>query len=105
MTEKDIRKLIREAINELEEARMVTYAYEIMSQFSKNVPGIKTIDFQAMGDGMIGLYRYKDGNAYEIQIRPAGLSKNKERWGKLVKKNEPHPMKTIYRQLGQNPEK
>lgn len=97
MSEKDVRKLIREALNQLDEARIVTYPSEILSKIGKEVGGIKTIDIQTMGDGATGLYRYeKDGNAYEIQIRPAGLVKYKERWGKRMIKKDPNPLKAAY---------
>ena len=103
MSEKDIRKLIREALNQIDEARMVTYTTELLSKIGREVSGLKTIDIQTMGDGSAGFYRYeKDGNAYEIQIRPAGLVKYKERWGKKMMKKEPHPMKPFYRMLNKD---
>lgn len=101
MEEKELRKLIREALNQLDEVRMVTYAFEISSKIGREIEGMKTLDIQAMGDGAIALYRYKDGNAYEIQIRPIALSKQKGRWEKLIAKKEPHPMKAVYKILNQ----
>ena len=100
MEEKEIRAIIRESLNQLFERRMVTYAFEISSKIGREIEGMeKTLDIQAMGDGAIGLYRYKDGNAYEIQIRPISLSKDKGRWGNLIQKAEPHPMKAWYKML------
>lgn len=102
MNEKELRKLIRETFNQLDEVRMVTFAFEISSRIGRELSGMKTLDIQAMGDGAIGLYRYKDGNAYEIQIRPISLSKEKDRWEKLIKKKEEHPMKPFYRMLNKD---
>lgn len=103
MNEKDLRKLIRESLSQLDEARMMTYTSEILSRIGREIPGLKTLDIQSMGDGSAGFYRYeKDGNAYEIQIRPAGLVKYKERWGNLLKKKETHPMKPFYRMLNKD---
>ena len=80
---------------------MVTFTSEILSKIGK-VDGMKTLDIQSTGSGSIGLYRYKDGNAYEIEIKPAALIKYKERWGALLKKKEEHPIKPFYRMLNKN---
>lgn len=99
----DIRKIIRETLNQLDESRMTTYSFEILSNIGKQVPGLSQLGLQSMSDGSVGLYRYeKDGNAYEIQIRPADLIKDKERWGKFLTKNEPHYMKDIYKILNKS---
>ena len=102
MNEKDIRKIIKEELERLNETRMVTYTSEILSRIGREITNLKTLDIQSTGDGSIGLYRYeKDGNAYEIQIRPASLIKDKYRWGnKLVSKE--HPSKPMFRDLGIN---
>lgn len=103
MTEKDIRKLIRESLAQLDETRMVTSNLDIMGQISRNVPGLKVLEIKSMFDGMAGLFRYeKDGNAYEIEIRPASLIKDKEFWGNLLKKKEEHPMKPFHRMLNKD---
>lgn len=96
----DIKKIIVESIQELLEARNVTYPSEILFKIGKEVSGIRRIDMQTMGDGAAGLYRYeKDGNAYEIQIRPAALVKYKERWGNRMIKKSPGPVKMAHRIL------
>lgn len=99
MEEKELRKLIREALNQLDEVRMVTHTFDISSRIGREIEGMKMLGLQGMADGTIGLYRYKDGNAYEIQIRPIALSKEKGRWEKLIKKKEPHPMKAWHKLL------
>lgn len=100
MTEKDIRKLIRESIGSLDESRMVTNSFDLMSKISRNIPGLKKLGIQAMSDGMAGLFRYElDGNVYEIQIRPAARIEDKDFWGNVIKKTEPNPMKDVYKLL------
>ena len=102
MTDKDIRKLIRESLSQLNEARTSSSTFELMSKMTRGVEGIKILDIRSMLDGTAGLFRYeKDGNAYEIEIRPASSIKDKEFWGnKLVSKE--HPSKPMFRDLGMN---
>jgi len=70
----------------IEESRMTTYTTKIMSEIS--IPGLKRISVYTVADGTVGLFRYEDGNAYEIEIRPASLAKRKDVWGNLLKKRE-----------------
>jgi hypothetical protein len=104
MDEKSLRKLIRETLEQLDESRMSTSTFGLMSQVSRNIPGLERLDIKTMSDGMAGLFRYKDGNAYEVQIRPASLIKDKDMWGNLLKKKEEHPLKPYYRMLNKNSE-
>jgi len=102
MNEKDIRKLIRESLESLDESGRATNTFEIASKITREVAGINMLDIRSMLDGTAVLFRYdKDGNAYEIVIRPASSIKDKEFWGnKLVSKE--HPAKPMYRDLGIN---
>ena len=102
MNEKDIRNIIKESLNQLYEARMATNSFEIVSKMIRNIDGIKLLDIRSMADGTAGLFRYeKDGNAYEIEVRPASNIKDKGFWGnKLVSKE--HPDKSMFRDLGIN---
>ena len=45
------------------------------------------IDSWYIADGAVGLFRYKDGNAYEVTVRPARLSQYKELFEKYLKSN------------------
>lgn len=81
---KPLGNKIEEAI---EEGRLVTYTTKILSDMSK-IPGLKRIGAYSVADGTVGLFRYEDGNAYEIEIRPAALAKRKDVWGNLLKKRE-----------------
>lgn len=100
MEEKDIRKIIKESLNQLDEARMITNTMGLISNMLRSVEGIKILDIRGMADGTAGLFRYeKDGNAYEIEIRPASNIKGKSFWGNLLKKKEEHPMKAFHKML------
>jgi len=70
-----------------EGAHTTTYVDQIISDISK-VPGFKRLDSWALGDGMTALYNYKDGNAYEITIRPAKHGQHKDLFGNILKKRE-----------------
>jgi hypothetical protein len=72
----------------LNEGRLVTHVFDIMRQMKK-IDGIEdTIELMNTGTGMIGLFRHSDGNAYEVEIRPASLARHRETdmFGKLMKK-------------------
>jgi hypothetical protein len=73
-----------EVLNE----RLVTFASDIHREISK-IPGLKRINFWSLANGFVGLYRYeKDGNAYEIEIRPVQIGTQKALWGNQIKKRE-----------------
>lgn len=38
----------------------------------------KLLGFRAMANGFVALFAYEDGNAYELEIRPARYAKNKD---------------------------
>lgn len=80
----NITKFIRKV---LLESRMMTYTGELLSLIGKSIPGIKRLGFWSMGSGSVGLFRYeKDGNAYEVVIRPVDLGEFKDLYGDLIKK-------------------
>lgn len=104
-SEEQIRKSVRKELSILNEVRMVTYTSKILSDIGKSLPGIKkAIDIWSLANGSVGLYRYEDGNAYEIEVRPAALSKHKDIFGKYttrhVKKIKDHvPQESIKQAL------
>lgn len=51
----------------------------------------KRIDAWTTADGVVGLFHSEDGNAYEVEIRPASLSKHRE-FDKFTKKR---PMQEV----------
>lgn len=62
-----------EKVESMDEAR----SSNIMGLVSeiKKIPSVeKLVDLWTQSDGMAALYRTKDGNAYEITIRPAAYS-------------------------------
>jgi hypothetical protein len=74
----------QEVLNE----RLETFASNIHSEISK-IPGLKRLNLWSTANGFVGLYRYeKDGNAYEIEIRPVQVGQNKAMWGNQIKKRE-----------------
>lgn len=78
---------------EVLQERLVTFATDIHREISK-IPDIKRIDFWSTANGMVGLYRYeKDGNAYEIDIRPVQIGQYKDLWGDKIKKKEEREIK------------
>jgi len=85
---KNIKSFIKQLLTE---ARFVTYTGEIMGQISKSIPDLKRLDLRGFASGTMGLFRYKDGNAYEIVIRPVKYSEFKDYYGDLVKKKIDRP--------------
>lgn len=83
----ELRKIIREELQKvINEGRMVTHTGQIASDIKK-LPGIeKTLGINYTASGVKGLYRYEDGNVYEVVITPASLIKDKEFWGNVLKK-------------------
>ena len=81
-------KEIAELLSEINEVRSPVFTGEIIQNISK-IEGMTRLDTWAVGDGTVGLFRYeKDGNAYEIDVRPMSQSKHKELWGDKVKKKQ-----------------
>jgi hypothetical protein len=77
-------KLNEEVLQE----RLTTFATDIHSKISQ-IPDLKRIDLWTHANGIAGLYRYeKDGNAYEIDIRPVQVGQFKDLWGDKIKKRE-----------------
>lgn len=74
----------QEVLNE----RLTTFVGDIHSEISK-IPGLKRLNLWSTANGFVGLYRYeKDGNAYEIEIRPVQVGTQKALWGNQIKKRE-----------------
>jgi hypothetical protein len=74
----------QEVLNE----RLTTFVGDIHSEISK-IPGLKRLNLWSTANGFVGLYRYeKDGNAYEIEIRPIQVGTQKALWGNQIKKRE-----------------
>lgn len=66
-------ELVEDDSENLDEAR----SSNIMGLISeiKKIPSVeKLVDLWSQSDGMAALYRTKDGNAYEITIRPAAYA-------------------------------
>lgn len=82
----EFRKLIREELRRINESRLQTFSSEILYNIGKNIPDLKRVSSNTMVDGAQGLYRYKDGNAYEVQIRPVEYANDKENWKKFTSK-------------------
>jgi len=82
--EEKFRYIIRKY---LMEARMVTYSGKILSDIKSSVPYLKMLGLSSHASGSVGLFRNEeDGNAYEIDVRPAALAKFKDIWGDLLVK-------------------
>ncbi len=69
---------------------MVTYTGMMLSEIKNALPHLKSLGISSHARGTVGLFRNeKDGNAYEIDIRPAKLAQHPDIWGDiLVKKIE-----------------
>jgi len=93
----EIKKLIKkETAKQLNETRLVTFAGQIASDIKKNVPGIqKQLGLSYIVDGITGLYRYEDGNAYEITIKPVKFAQYKDIWKKLITKKKTEPEEKV----------
>lgn len=69
----------------LYEGRSVTYTGKIMDDISKH-PDLKRLDLRTFASGTMGLFRYTDGNAYEIVVRPVKYGEFKADYGDIIKK-------------------
>lgn len=85
---KSIKSFLKQLLTE---TRLVTYTGEIMNTIRKNTPDLKMLQLRGFASGTMGLFRYKDGNAYEIVIRPVKLSEFKDDYGDLIKKKIDRP--------------
>jgi hypothetical protein len=84
MEDKEIAKLI----DELNEVRTPVFTLEVIQKISQ-IPDLKRLDTWAVADATVGLFRYeKDGNAYEIEVRPISQGKHKDLWSDKIKKKE-----------------
>ncbi len=73
---------------QVEEARSPVYTMELIQKISQ-LSDLKRLDSWAVADGTVALFRYeKDGNAYEVEVRPISAGKRKELWGDKIKKKE-----------------
>lgn len=66
---------------------MVTFTSSILTDIGKQLPYLKLIGKSSYASGTVALFRNEnDGNAYEIDIRPASLAQHKDIWGDLITK-------------------
>lgn len=66
---------------------MVTYTSSILTDIGKQLPYLKLIGKSSYASGTVALFRNEnDGNAYEIDIRPASLAQHKDIWGDIITK-------------------
>lgn len=69
------RDIVENKVQKLDEARP-TNIMGLMDEMKK-LPSIdKRVDLWSQIDGFAGLFRGKDGNAYEITIRPAEFAQH-----------------------------
>jgi len=69
-------------------AHSVVYTAKIISDISKATPNLKRLDSWSLADGSVALFRYEDGNAYEIEVRPIQAGKWRSLWGERLKKRK-----------------
>ena len=73
---------------DVDEVRSPVFVSEILQKISQ-IADMKRLDMWSVRDGAVGLFRYeKDGNAYEVEVRPIDKGTNKELWGDKIKKKE-----------------
>ena len=74
MANKQLREIIKEVINEAREPKTL----DLFMKIVKSSPEIeKTIKVGYIAGGIQGFVRTKDGNAYEITIKPGSQVKGK----------------------------
>lgn len=83
MKKQELKQIIKEILKE----ERATQLSNIIRSFkdSKMVDKIVAVDY--MFDGVAGLIRTSDGNAYEIQLRPAGKSEHPS-FKQYIQKND-----------------
>jgi hypothetical protein len=102
MSEKELRLLIKESLETIVQEGRGTNLLGFIGNIGR-MQGMKALDIKSMNDGMAGLIRSeKDGNVYEVQVRPASLIKDKDFWGNILKPKT-HPAKTWYKNSFKNP--
>ncbi len=80
---KKIREIVRQY---LLEARMVTLTYKMLSDIKRSFPNLKLLKISSHSSGTVALFRnQEDGNAYEIDIRPASHAQHADIWGDMLK--------------------
>ncbi len=79
----EIKSLIENKI--LKEVRS-TQLMNFMSSLKNNSFIEKVVSTYSLADSVVSLIRGKDGNAYEIEIRPASKTQHKDIFGKFVDK-------------------
>lgn len=76
----------------IKESRLYTYTLELLSKIS-SLDGIKLVTTQGTAQGNIGYFRYeKDGNLYEVEIRPIQYARNPIPEKLQTKKNTHEPL-------------
>ena len=77
-----------EVEGQIDEVRSPVYTQEILQKIS-NIADLNRLDSWLVADGSVALFRYeRDGNAYEVEVRPISQGKSKELWGDKIKKKE-----------------
>ena len=81
-------KEISQLLSDIDEARSPVFTLEIIQKISQ-IADLKRLDSWAVADGTVALFRYeKDGNAYEVEVRPISAGKHKDLWRDKIKKKE-----------------
>lgn len=78
--------MLKDLLTRVIEARPTNISKLILS-FGKANEVEKIFDIWSIADGMVALFRGKDGNAYEVQVRPVRYAQYKQLFGKLLKKD------------------
>ena len=94
MKKSELRQIIKEEVQngffgigfkQLNEMRPPN-TFGIMSRLTKGPDLKKLISSSTISDGIVGLFRSKDGNAYEVVVRPAAYGKYKGLFKKYLEK-------------------
>lgn len=70
-----VKEVAESLVDQLLEARP-TRVFDLISQMLKGTPGIEVVDTWTQADGMASLFKTEDGQAYEVQLRPAAYAKH-----------------------------
>lgn len=83
----ELKTIIKNLI--LVETRTVTHTANIINKMGKEISDIRVLDIRGILNGTAGLIRYeKDGNAYEVIVRPAEYSEHKDLWKDRIEKKK-----------------